>query len=136
MELDPEPEEHNRAAENWRAMYEVLKTELATARDVAMKALLELQETRWDIKGEMPAWNETIEGRSLRRVIVAMRLLKTILPGQQARAVCRVCGGDFTTAPHGCDCDAKESRELSAHGIPAGENDPGWPEGTPEHVKR
>ena len=25
--------------------------------------------------------------------------------------------------------------ELSCHGIPPGENDPGWPDGTPDHIK-
>lgn len=32
-------------------------------------------------------------------------------------------------------CSACDDFELP-HGIPDGENDPGWPDGTPEHVKR
>jgi hypothetical protein len=31
---------------------------------------------------------------------------------------------------------AGKEPEISAHGIPDGENDPGWPDGTPEHVRR
>jgi hypothetical protein len=57
---------------------------------------------------------------------------------------CKVCGVSKGHASS-CPISAAQRRTLQdemratgelPHGIPAGENDPGWPEGTPEHIQR
>jgi hypothetical protein len=80
---------------------------------------------RWKVTQDRTPWHVDLHQQTIAFLSRA--------PAQPAAPVRDPYGPHHADPPD--EPAAPDSWELP-HGIPDGENDPGWPEGTPEHVKQ